>query len=147
MAIGDEGSGENNSEKREIDGTELPQRVVDEIARNADRILLPISSGVLQTGQSETIQVSLAVDTPRFYLLCLVVEPDSAQSLWVDELRVDQALVASGAPAVELAQRWRTLHRAAGSGSEITLRVSNLGAATSFIGGVLVAVTEDEPEV
>jgi hypothetical protein len=125
------------------DGTELPQHVVDEIARNADRVLLPIRPDPTPAGGHSELEIALE-DVPRFGLLSLSLDREGAGDLRVEEISIDGYALLPSHPAREVDARWRALPRIAGPGSKVRVRLSNPGASTvQLVGGILVAVTED----
>lgn len=125
------------------DGTELPQHVVDEIARNADRVLLPIRSDPVPPGGRSEVEVALE-DVPRFGLLSLNLDREGSGDLQIEEFTVDGYALISSASVREVDPRWRALPKLAGPGSRVQIRLVNPGSSIlQLVGGVLVAVTED----
>jgi len=129
-----------------VDGAELPQVVIDEMARQADRILLPISSPEIKPGCREIVEFTLS-DAPRFYLVSVVTrEATGAGELWIEEISVDDQVVARDLDAASR-WRWRALSRPAGPGSRVAARIANRGRRpASFVGGLLIAATEEGPQ-
>lgn len=129
----------------EVDGAELPQVVVDELARHADRVLLPISSSAIPPGECGVVEFTIS-EAPRFYLVSVVAhETEGAGELWIEEVRVDDQIVARDRCAASPG-RWLAMSRPAGPGSRVIAQIVNRGAVTApFVGGLLIAATEDGP--
>jgi hypothetical protein len=135
----------------EVDGAELPQVIVDAMARNADRILLPISSLAIPPGGEVVVEFTLSDDVPKFYIVAVVIREASEDATpWIAEILVDDQILERDLRTTadrRRAARWRAMSRPAGPGSSVMARIVNQGAETlEFHGGLLIASTEYGPE-
>lgn len=131
----------------EVDGTELPQSIVDEIARASDRVLLPFSLDRIPSGGEAEVEFEIS-SVPTFYLVSVMVQDTSNSDLWIGEVRVDGQIVVEGLRCNRSnLTRWRALARPARSGSLVSARVVNRSDhEATFLGGLVVALTESGAE-
>lgn len=131
----------------------IPQVVVDELARNAEKMLLPLVSDPIAQGQLAVVEFEVS-DVPSFFILSVVTSlAADGVDLWIEEISVDDQVVVRDLRVAEVAEggratRWRLMARPGGPGSRVVARVANRGSVTAaFLGALVIAPTDDDLEL
>lgn len=129
---------------------DLPQVVVDELARNAEKMLLPLASDPIAEGGLAVVEFEVS-DVPAFFIVSVVASlAAEGVDLWIEEVSVDGQVIAQELRASEVAAggrstRWRLMARPGGPGSRVVARVANRGSVTAaFLGALVIAPTDDD---